>query len=298
MPLSIGNAPCSWGVEFADDPRNPGWQEVLDEAAAAGYGGLELGPIGYMPEDPAVLGKSLAERRLSLIGGVIFRPFHDPQKWNEVQGASRRTCEALKAHGAKHLVLIDSIAASRAPTAGRPDEAERMSDAEWRGFIERIHSVARMGAEDYGLTVALHAHAAGFMEFEDELERALAEIDAALLSVCLDTGHCLYAGFDPVAFYRRHAARVSYIHFKDVDPRVKAQVVEERIGFYDACARGLFCNLGQGAVDFEAMRDALTENGFDGWATVEQDCDPAGNTKPLEDARANLDYLRSIGLAA
>lgn len=298
MPLSIGNAPCSWGVEFADDPRNPDWQEVLDEAAAAGYSGLELGPIGYMPEDPAMLGKSLAERQLSLIGGVIFRPFHDPRKWNEVQGASRRTCEALRAHGAKHLVLIDSIAASRAPTAGRPDEAERMSDAEWRGFIERIHSIARMGAEDYGLTVALHAHAAGFMEFEDELERALAEIDAALLSVCLDTGHCLYAGFDPVAFYRRHAERVSYIHFKDVDPRVKAQVVEERIGFYDACARGLFCNLGQGAVDFEAMRDALAEHGFDGWATVEQDCDPAGNTRPLEDARANLDYLRRIGLAA
>ncbi len=298
MPLSIGNAPCSWGVEFADDPRNPDWQEVLDEAAAAGYGGLELGPIGYMPEDPAVLHKSLAERQLSLIGGVIFRPFHDPQKWDEVRGASRRTCEALSAHGAKHLVLIDSIAASRAPTAGRPDEAERMNDSEWRSFIDRIRSIARMGAEEYGLTVALHAHAAGFMEFEDELERALEEIDAALLSVCLDTGHCLYAGFEPVAFYRRHAPRVSYIHFKDVDPKVKARVVEERIGFYDACAQGLFCNLGQGAVDFEGMRDALAESGFNGWATVEQDCDPAGNTKPLEDARANLGYLRSIGLAA
>ena len=23
--IKIGNAPCSWGVEFADDPRNPNW---------------------------------------------------------------------------------------------------------------------------------------------------------------------------------------------------------------------------------------------------------------------------------
>ncbi|NIA69776.1 TIM barrel protein [Pelagibius litoralis] len=298
MPLSIGNAPCSWGVEFADDPRNPDWQQVLDDAAAAGYGGLELGPIGYMPEDPAVLRRNLAERRLSLIGGVVFRPFHDPAKWDEVQAASRRTCQALSAHGAKHLVLIDSIAARRAPTAGRAAEAERMSETDWRAFIDRIRSVARMGAEEYGLSVALHAHAAGYMEFEDELERALGEIDVELLSVCLDTGHCVYAGFDPVDFYRRHADRVSYIHFKDVDPDVKARVVEERIGFYDACAQGLFCTLGQGAVDFEAMRDALTEKGFDGWATVEQDCDPAGDTAPLADAKANLTYLRSIGLAA
>ena len=69
MQLSIGNAPCSWGVEFADDPRNPPWTRVLDEARAAGYRGIELGPLGYMPEDPAVLGPALAERGLTLIGG-------------------------------------------------------------------------------------------------------------------------------------------------------------------------------------------------------------------------------------
>lgn len=298
MQIPIGNAPCSWGVEFADDPRNPQWQQVLDEAAAAGYRGMELGPIGYMPEDPAALRRGLAERDLTLIGGVIFRPFHDPGEWDAVLAASRRTCQALSAHGAKNLVLIDSIAAGRAPTAGRAAEAERMSEDDWQAFIGRIRTVARMGTEDYGLSVALHAHAAGYMEFEDELERALEEIEAGLMSVCLDTGHCVYAGFDPVSFYRRHALRVSYIHLKDVDPVVKARVVAERIGFYDACAQGLFCNLGQGAVDFPAMRDALAENGFEGWVTVEQDCDPAGATVPLDDARANLAYLRGIGLAA
>ena len=79
MQLSIGNAPCSWGVEFADDPRNPPWTRVLDEAQAAGYTGIELGPLGYMPEDPAVLGPALAERNLTLIGGVLARAIANPE---------------------------------------------------------------------------------------------------------------------------------------------------------------------------------------------------------------------------
>ena len=34
-------------------------------SAAAGYDGIELGPIGFMPEDPAVLGDALARAGLS-----------------------------------------------------------------------------------------------------------------------------------------------------------------------------------------------------------------------------------------
>ena len=80
MTISIGNAPCSWGVEFADDPRNPDWRQVLAECKAAGFNGIELGPVGYMPEDPALVSEALAEHELTLIGGVVFRAFHDPAK--------------------------------------------------------------------------------------------------------------------------------------------------------------------------------------------------------------------------
>ena len=82
--IRIGNAPCSWGVEFADDPRNPPWKQVLHDCAAAGYKGIELGPVGYMPRDPGELADALAAEDLTLIGGVVFRPFHDPAQWREV----------------------------------------------------------------------------------------------------------------------------------------------------------------------------------------------------------------------
>lgn len=296
MAIKIGNAPCSWGVEFADDPRNPPWRDVLRQCAEAGYKGIELGPVGYMPEDPALVADALAENDLSLIGGVVFRPFHDADKWDEVLDASVRTCEALVAHGAKHLVLIDSISPRRAPTAGRADAAEQMDTAEWTAFRDRIAHVARMGAEDYGLTVGMHAHAAGFMDFEPELERLLDEVDESILKICFDTGHHSYAGFDPVAFMKRHIDRISYMHFKDIDPAVKADVIAKGTGFYDACGQGIFCNLGDGDVDFLRVRQILLDAGFDGWCTVEQDCDPTlPDTDSLRDAKINRAYLSSIG---
>ena len=295
MSIKIANAPCSWGVEFAEDPRNPSWQTVLKECAQAGYTGIELGPVGFMPEDPAVLGDALAEHDLELVGGVVFRPFHDPAAWDEVLDATHRTARALRAHGAQHLVLIDSISPRRAPTAGRAAEAEQMEAAEWAAFRDRIAQSARIGVEEYGLTVGIHAHAAGFIDFEPELERLLDEVDEKILKICFDTGHHSYAGYDPVAFMKRHAGRISYMHFKDIDPKVKAGVIANRTGFYDACGQGIFCKLGQGDVDFPAVRQVLLDAGFSGWCTVEQDIDPTLDVTPLEDNRYNREYLKSIG---
>jgi inosose dehydratase len=77
---------------------------------------------------------------------------------------------------------------------------------------------------------------------------------------------------------KRHIGRISYMHFKDIDPVVKAAVIANRTGFYDACGQGIFCNLGQGDVDFPAVRQILLDHGFEGWCTVEQDCDPDCST--------------------
>ena len=295
MTIRIGNAPCSWGVEFANDPRNPAWRTVLSECAQAGYKGIELGPVGFMPEEPVILADALAEFDLELIGGVVFRPYHDPAAWDDVLDATHRTARALKAHGAQHMVIIDSISPRRAPTAGRANEAEQMDKAEWTAFRDRIAQSARIATEEYGLTVGIHAPAAGFMDFDPELERLLDEVDDSILKICFDTGHHSYAGFDPVAFMKKHIDLISYMHFKDINPQVKASVIENRTGFYDACGQGIFCKLGQGDVDFPTVRQILLDAGFSGWCTVEQDIDPTMDVTPMADNRDNREYLESIG---
>lgn len=297
MAVAIGNAPCSWGVEFPESPSNPPWRDVLDETSRAGYRGTELGPVGYMPEDPARFQDSLAERGLALTAGVLFRPFHDANAWQELLDALHRTCRMLRPLGAEHVVFIDSLSPVRSKWAGDPASAPRLDASELAALHGRLRHAARICREEYGLTPGLHAHAGGCIEYEDELEQALDAIYGDLLGLCLDTGHSLYAGFDPIAILRRHAARVTYIHLKDLDKEILRRCVAERVGFYEACARGVFCRLGEGSADFQALKQSLRAIGYEGWATVEQDRGPQSVASAFDDARANFDFLRAAGLA-
>ena len=134
MTIRIGNAPCSWGVEFASDPRNPPWQRVLEECRAAGYNGHRAWPHRLHAGGSRRAGRGPAEPRPELIGGVVFRPFHDPAKWDEVKDAAVRTCQGADgawraAPGADRFDLAAPRADRR--TAG---EAEQMDTAEWTAF--------------------------------------------------------------------------------------------------------------------------------------------------------------------
>ena len=104
MSIRIGNAPCSWGVEFAQDERNPTWQNVLLQCARSGYTGIELGPVGFMPEDPAQLADALAEHSLELIGGVVFRAFHDKAQWDDVMEVNLKSVFNLTKHILKPML--------------------------------------------------------------------------------------------------------------------------------------------------------------------------------------------------
>ena len=116
MSIRIGNAPCSWGVEFAQDERNPTWQTVLQQCSDAGYTGIELGPVGFMPEDPAELGDALAAHKLELIGGVVFRPFHDASQWDDVMdGAMDSVIESSMVDSTDHAQMMPRTATSNRP---------------------------------------------------------------------------------------------------------------------------------------------------------------------------------------
>lgn len=292
--MRLGNSPCSWGVEFASDPRNPPWSQVLDECAAAGFDGIELGPVGFLPEDPVKLRSELDARNLTLAGAVVFQPFHYESQWEKVADANLRTCRSLVAHGASQLVLIDSIAPGRTRTLGRPDLAPTMTAGEWTSFVGRVRLACEM-AKDHGLRASIHGHAGGYVDFEPEIDRLLNDIPDDLLGVCLDTAHLTLAGGDPLSFTRRYVDRLAHVHLKDIDPLKRRQVVDEGIEFYAACAADLFCEMGHGAIDFAAVHALLTEIGYDGWCVVEQDCAADATVSKVEMARANRQHLETVG---
>jgi inosose dehydratase len=285
--LRLATGPVTWGVDFAGAPGNPPWELVLDEIAASRVGALELGPVGYLPEEPEVLRAALDERGLTAVGSFVFDDFHDPARSADVVAAARRACRAISAAGGSVLVVIDRPGAERAATAGRSGAARRLEGRDWRAMADVIRRAAAV-AEDHGLRPALHPHAGSFVEFEDEIERLLDDVDIGL---CLDTGHAAYAGIDAARAAVAYRPRLAHVHLKDV----RGEVRDRGLGFWDAIAAGVFCPLGEGVVDLSAALGALDDAGYSGFATIEQDRVP-GSGSPLDDLRASLRVLEGAGV--
>lgn len=296
MELKIANAPCSWGIEFADNPANPPWNQVLDEIAGAGYGATELGPLGYLPTDAESLKQALSERELGLIAGTLFVHLHRPEERDAILEKTRVTCEILRQQGAQFLVVIDHVSSPRTDQAGQVETATRLSDEQWDAMMETLRGVGEICAE-YGITPTLHAHAGTFIEYRDELDKAMRDLPPSLMSLCVDTGHCVYAGMDPCEVLRTYSDRVKYLHFKDINADVLKASVATDTDFYTAIGNNIFCPLGQGCVDFDAVRQTLIEIGFKGWVTVEQDTDPAAKSDARTDAEQSRMFIEQTVIA-
>jgi inosose dehydratase len=305
MGITITTAPCCWGVDDVTNPDLPHWERVLDEVAAAGYGGLELGPYGYMPLDQPRVSQALRSRGLFIVAGTIFDDLVDTGNRETLLRQTEEICELVSqlpqpAQGAgqryrtPYLTVMDWGHDERDLAAGHPDRAPRLSERSWKGMVANIRAIADR-ARDYGVRAVLHPHAGGYIEFADEIERIAKDLPAAEIGLCLDTGHCHYAGMDPLEALERHAPRLDYIHFKDIDQAVFDRVMGERIRFFEACGQGVMCPIGRGVIDYPAIRRFLDRIGYDGFITVEQERDPRSAGGSLADVKASRDYLASVG---
>jgi inosose dehydratase len=283
-------SPVTWGVDFADSPNNPPWEKVLDEIEQSGVGALELGPVGYLPEDPETLRDNLSSRSLTSVGSFIFDDLHDPSQADRILTLAERASVAIEASGGRVLVIIDRPDDVRVRTAGRSAAAPRLDDARWHSMLDQIAQVGDV-ARRYGLRPVVHPHAGGYIEFEDEVERLVDDIDVDL---CIDTGHFAYARIDPAAAIERYAGRIGHMHLKDIRRDVLARVDAEQLSFWEAIEAGIFCPLGEGLVDLAAVLEALDAAGFDGYATIEQDRVP-GTGEALDDLRQSLAVLDRVG---
>lgn len=288
--VQLATGPVSWGVDFADAPSNPLWHTVLDDIAATGLGALELGPVGYLPEDADTLRTELARRELTAVGSFVFEDLHDPAQHSQILEIAQRACRAIVAAQGRVLVIIDRVSEERGASFGRSAEARRLTEPQWRSMLDCAHRVAVIAAS-HGLAPAFHPHAGGFVEFEDEIDRLLADTE---LGLCFDTGHAALAGIDVTAALQKYGDRLVHMHLKDIDGEVLERARAQKMNFWDALAAGVFCPIGAGVVDFAAVVDRLTAAGYTGFATIEQDRVP-GAGSPLEDIAASLRVLADAG---
>lgn len=290
-------APVSWGVQ--DDP-GPGWEQpyeqVLDEIVTAGYTGTELGPYGYFPTDPAILGPVLSRRGLVLLSSFVPVPLADPAQNAAVIAHVRKVGALLSALKAPLLVLAGHQTPERQQLAGRvpADGSKSLAAAQWKQVGTIVGDVEKVAAE-YALKLVFHPHVATEVETPWEVERLFDSLRSTTVGLCLDTGHCLYGGGDPVEEARKYHSLLRYVHIKDIDQSKLTDARNRGLTFNEAVEAGVFSPAGQGCVHFPNFFKELASQGYAGWMVVEQDVIYGKSAAaPVESMRSSLEYLKTI----
>jgi inosose dehydratase len=295
--LSLGTCPDSWGVWFADDPRQTPWHRFLDEVAEVGYRWLELGPYGYLPTDPARLAGELASRGLKVAGGTMHghSGLHLPDDWPDIAGAARQAAGLTAAVGGKHLVFVP-VPGYRDDTTGDYLEPAELSGEEWRTLTRAADELGKTVWHEYGVALEFHPHADSHVETQQQTERFLDDTDPRYVNLCLDTGHLAYRHANSVALIRQYPERIGYVHIKQMDPAIVDRADREGLAFGQAVAMGASCEPPAGEPDLQAVTKALRELDKDLFVVVEQDMYPCDFGRPKPIAQRTHDYLRGLGI--
>jgi inosose dehydratase len=279
---------AGWGEQIA-------YSKLLDEIAAAGYAGTELGPYGYLPTEADQLTSELSARGLQLVASFVPIPLAHSERHEAGYQEAMKVAQLLAQAGAHTIVLADEMSEARMAVSGRVDEGrDGMSDRQWEGTAQILNRIAE-ACRELGLSAVFHHHAGTFVETPKEVARLCDSIDADLLGLCLDTGHYFFGGGDPVDAVRLYGERIRHLHLKDVQLPILESARRDGIGFLEAVRRGVFCELGAGTVDLNKVIADMTAGSYSGWAIVEQDVDTRNpDVQPFESARRSREYLQNV----
>ena len=288
--VRIGINPITWTND--DLPSLGGHTPVetcLAEARAAGFSGIEMG--GKFPKTARELGPLLKRHGLALVSGWYDGRI-DERGMEAEWKAILPHMTLLRDMGCRHVVYADTSGRSEgdlfAPISRRP----KLSGSEWISYGRRLTTLAERMAE-FGVGMAFHHHMGTIVETDEEVDR-LMESTGPAVGLLYDSGHCLFAGGDPVAMLTRHVGRVVHVHCKDCR-RVQLSAARARDeSFMQAVLDGVFTVPGDGFVDFPALLAILRRAGYDGWLICEAEQDPA---KAFPLAYAKMGYSNLVRLA-
>jgi len=293
--LRLGTAPDSWGVWFPDDPKQVPWHRFLDEAAAAGYTAVELGPFGYLPTNPEQLRDELGRRGLTLTGATAGTALHrGGDSLDAALAEARPVAALLAAMEAPSLVTLPAMYTDL--QTGELLEPAELTPAQWTTLGDGHSELGRVLLEESGVRQMFHPHADAHVDDDVRTTRFLELTDPATVSLCLDTGHIAYAGGDNRAIVARHPDRIGYVHLKSIDPTVLATVRAESMSFAQAVQAGAMVEPNKGEPEMPTLLAELNALGVPLTAIVEHDLYPTPPDVPLPIATRTNRYYRGCGL--
>jgi inosose dehydratase len=286
----IAAAPISWGV-----CEVPGWglqltpERVLAEMRELGVAATEFGPVGFLPAAPSEKARKLASYGLQAVGGFVPVLLHDASV--DPVPAITAELESFAAAGASRLVL--SADTGHVGYDSRPV----LTPEQWDTLLTNLDSLERL-AEERGVVATIHPHVGTMIETPEDVNRVLA---GSSIGLCLDTGHLLIGGTNPVDLAVRHAKRISHVHLKDVRRELAESVQRGEFSYTEAVARGMYTPLGDGDIDIATIVTSLEQAGYAGYYVLEQDTilkeEPELGEGPLDAVRRSLEYITSVAHA-
>ena len=284
----VAGAPISWGViEIPDWGYQMPAERLLREAVSVGLKAMEAGPEDFLPTDPAEVRALLSKHGLGLVGGFVPAVLHEPSVRQEGLDLVERRATFFSEAGADTLVL------AAIPITGAFEETADLDDAAWKELFENLRRAEEVCA-GHGLTLVLHPHFGTVVETDEQLWRFLEGCETGL---CLDTGHLVIGGSDPLEIAGKAADRVRHVHLKDVDRGVARRLGAREIGFKEAARENAFRPLGEGDVDVARLLEVLDRSGYGGWYVLEQDImvasEPPEGGGPVDDIRKSLHFLET-----
>jgi len=281
IDVRLAGAPISWGV-----CEVPGWGPqlpapvVLAEMARVGLVACEFGPDGFLPASGPDKARALAEHGLRAVGGFVPVVAHVPDRDPVADIASASTNSSRPA-GTPWCSPRSAASTATRSGSNSTRRAGARCAATWTG--------SRPPRPTRGLIGGLHPHVGTLVERGADVERVL---DGSSIGLCLDTGHLMVGGSDPLTIARAAADRVVHVHLKDVDAAIAARVRAGVLGYAQAVAAGLYRPLGRGEAKVAAVVSTLEAAGYDGWYVLEQDRvlipDRAGSASALAAVRSDV----------
>jgi len=293
--LRLGTAPDSWGVWFASDTHQVTWDVYLNEIARVGYVFTELGPQGYMPQDPEQLKDELAQRNLTVCGGTVFAGLH---KGAEALAKARadfgREARLLAAVGAEYLVhLPEQYTDMRTGAATEPADID---PGQWENLVSGTGELAKYLFEEFGVRLVFHPHVDTHVDTQVRIERFLSDTDPQFVNLCLDTGHIAYCEGHNIEIVQRFPDRITYVHLKSVDPAVRAQAIARKLPLSEAVKLGVMCEPPYGEPDMPPLLEVLGGLDREIFTVIEQDLYPVEPHIPLPIGARTAGYYVGCGL--
>jgi inosose dehydratase len=200
----------------------------------------------------------------------------------------------VRALGGEHLITIPGLweRGADGTVAGRRD----FSAEEWSAFLRGHDELGRRLEEEFGLRQQFHSHAESPVGSYREVVRLLEGTDPRYVNLCLDTGHLAYYWGDNERALREFPERIGYLHLKQVEPDLLADVLKNDVPFAEAVQLGVMVEPPLGVPDYAPILKAAAAANPGIFAIVEQDMYPVADfAQPLEIARRTHAYLAGCG---